>query len=296
MVTGDDATHEPAMVAVETWLGEHRFAIAESPLDKDAKITLANCLAMADLACARGVVEKRSEAESIVVIVAQASGRKAHRDVQLSAYWITKHRDVVSLQRMCNHCTKDVLPKTLEDVMSELSRLVPAMTGKVEITSTPPGLLAMIDGQAVGVTPVSPDVTPGEHVVSFLRDGKVLDKRKVTLSAGETSKVSIVAPAVPPPRREPTVVVVHHSRFWPAVMVVGGAAAGGAAAYMIVDGGPTGKTMFYTNYRTPGIGVAVGAGALAVTGAILLLRGSSTETPVAAIMPDGAMIGWAGSF
>jgi hypothetical protein len=297
VVTGDDSSHEPAKVAVETWLGEHRFAIAEAPLDKDASITLANCMAMADMACARGVVEKRSGAASVVVIVLQASGPKTHRDVQLSAYWITKNRDVVSLQRMCNHCKKDVLPKTVNDLMSDLSRLVPAMTAKVQITSTPLGLLAMIDGKAVGVTPVSPDVEPGDHVVSVMRDGKVLEKRTVTLSAGDTSNVSIVAPALPPPEAlKPSIVIVHHSRFWPSVMVAGGLAAGGAASYMIVKGGPTGDSKYYTNYRTPGIGVAVGAGALAVTGTILLLRGSTTETPVAAITPGGAMVGWAGRF
>src|SRR5438093_775302 len=113
VVSGVDAIHSTSQVAIETWLSKHNFSITVSALDKDGVLTLSNCLAIADLACARGVVEKRSHADSMVVVVAQTSGSKKRRDLQLSAYWITKHRDVVSLQRMCNHCTDAGVPKTL---------------------------------------------------------------------------------------------------------------------------------------------------------------------------------------
>jgi hypothetical protein len=248
-------------------------------------------MAMADMACARGVIEKRSGSTIVVVIVAQASGSKTRREVQLSAYWITKKHDVVSLQRMCNHCKDDALPKTVDELMSDLSKLVPAMTAKVEISSTPPGLLALVDGQAAGMTPIEHEVTPGPHEVALARNGKILEKRSVTIGAGDSTRVSFVAPI-----EKPQLVVIHHSRTLPAIMLGLGVAAGAAGSVMIVKGGPTGESMYYRNYRTPGIGIAAGGGALALAGVILLLRGDSKEMPVATVTRDGAVVGWARSF
>ena len=65
---------------------------------------------------------------------------------------------------------------------------------------------------------------------------------------------------------------------------------------MYVEGGPTGKSFYYRDYRTPGIGVAAGGGVLAVVGTILLFRAGSTEVPVVAVTHESALVGWAGRF
>ena len=292
VVTGDDTVQTSAEHVVGDWLGKHDFAIAKTPLDPDGAITLANCLAMADMACARGVIEKRSSADSVVVIVAQASGKKAQRDLQLSAYWITKNRDVVSLQRTCNHCKDDVLPKTLEDLMSDLSRLVPAATGKVEVASKPPGLIVMIDNDTVGITPVSHDAMSGPHEITVSRDGKVIEKKSVTVVAGQTAHLDVVAPPEPP-----KMMVVHHSKLVPSIVLGVGIAGIATGIVMYEKGGPSGKSMYYTDYKTPGPYVAAAGGALAITGAALLLfRSGTTEVPVVAATRGGALIGWSGRF
>src|SRR5439155_21259677 len=142
-VTGNEKTRAVLETEISGWLKERKFAVSNDALNKDGVLTLSNCIAISDMACARGVVEARASVDNIVVIAMQGSGTgpKKQRDQQLSAYWIAKNHDVVSLQRMCNKCTDEVLLTTIETLMVDLARLVPSMVGKVKITSTPPGLL-----------------------------------------------------------------------------------------------------------------------------------------------------------
>ncbi len=295
VVPGTDAVHSKTQAAVIAWLGKQKIDIAPTPLDKDGMLTLSNCLAIADMACARGVVEARATADSVVVIVAQASGPKKQRDLQLSAYWITKKHDVVSLQRMCSHCTDDALPTTIDGLMVDLSHLVPAMTGRIMIKSTPAGLLAMVDNDAVGITPVVHDFAPGKHHVAISRDGKVVDERDVTVTAGKTAEVAIDAPAPPPPP-PPSVVVVKKSRAVPMAMMAIGAAGIATGVVLYAIGGPTGDSMYYRDLRTPGIYVGVGGAAVAILGTVLFMRGGTSSAPAVAITPGHGFVGWAGRF
>jgi hypothetical protein len=251
------------------------------------------------MSCAHGVVEKRAKVATLVVLVAQASGKKG-RDVQLSAYWMSKTSDVVSLQRTCRACSGAGLPPVVDAVMTELSKMVPAMTGKLDITSTPPGLIATVDGETIGVTPIVHDVPAGSHEVAITRDGKTIERHTVTVTAGETVPLSVTAPVVqappPPPPVLPKTVTVHRSRAVPLVVMGLGLATAGAGVYMYMEGGPTGKDYYYRDLRTPGIGVAAGGGVLAIVGTILLFRSGSTEVPVVAVTHGSALVGWAGRF
>jgi hypothetical protein len=299
VVSGDEDVHSTGVTEVETWLSKRNFAISMGSLDKDGQLTLSNCLAIADLACAKGVVEKRSKADSVVVIIANSSGPKKKRDLQLSAYWITKNHDVVSLQKMCSHCTKEVLPATLAALMADLSKLVPAMTGKLKVTSTTDGMLAIVDNEAIGVTPVERDLAPGSHKVKIMRDTEVLDERDVTITAGEVAKVAVVVhdrpkPKAPPP--PPPTVIVKKSRAVPTVMVGFGLAAVATGVVMYAKGGPSGESRTYTDFRTPGYFVLAGGGALAVVGAVLFLRGGTSSGPTVGMLPGQTTIGWAGRF
>lgn len=296
VVPGTDVVQSKTEAAVIAWLGKQKIDIASTALDKDGMLTLSNCLAIADMACARGVVEARAKSDSVVVIVAQASGPKKKRDLQLSAYWITKQHDVVSLQRMCSHCTDDVLPTTIDSLMVDLSHLVPAMTGRIMVTSKPAGLLAMVDNDPIGMTPVTHDLTPGKHHVSLTRDGKIVQEKDVTISAGKTAEVVLDAPAPPPPPPQ-QVIVEHKSRAVPAVMMGVGVAGIATGAVLYAIGGPTGNSMYYTDMRTPGYFVAGGGAAVAIIGTIWFLAGgSSASTPTVGIAPGHGFVGWAGRF
>lgn len=300
VVSGDETVHSTGVTEVETWLSKRNFAISMGALDKDGTLTLSNCLAIADLACARGVVDKRSKADNVVVIIATLSGPKKKRDFQLSAYWISKDHDVISLQRMCSHCTKDNLPETLGGLMTDLTKLVPAMAGKLKVTSTTDGMLVMIDNEAAGVTPIVKDVPSGSHKVKVMRDSEVLDEREVTIVAGETAKVAIAVKERPKPKGEiktVTTVVVRKSRVVPIITIGAGVAVGVTGAIMIASGGPSGVNPTYRDLRTPGYFVAAGGGVIAIVGAVLFIRGGTTQGPAVGATNTGTpTVGWQGRF
>ncbi len=299
VVTGNEKVREALETEIGGWLKGRKFHVAGESLDKDGLLTLANCIAISDMACARGVVEARATSDSVVVVALQASGTgpKKQRDQQLSAYWIAKKRDVVSLQRMCNKCNDEALLTTIEALMTDLAKLVPSMTGKVRINSTPPGILALVDNSPVGVTPVDPDITPGAHRVTLSRNGKVVDQRDVTVTAGETVQVDLV----PPKEKLAATVIIKHrvSKVIPVTMLgIGAAALITGGVFIGLGGNATGDHPYYTDYRPPGYGIAAGGAAVAVVGVILYLRGGvkTTSTPTASIGPGQAMFGWAGRF
>ena len=295
VVSGDASITAATETAVTAWLTAHAFQISPSPLSTDGVLTLNNCLALTDMNCARGVVEARASVTSLIAIVTQVAGARTHRNVQLSAYWITKAHDVVSVQRTCDACTDALLPQTIEALMTDLARLTPAMRGHIKVVSTPPGVLVTIDDVTVGVTPAEHEVTAGPHDVALSRDGTVLAKRHVDVAPGSTASLTVPVAPVAVAATSP---VAHHSRALPvAILVVGLASVGGGLA-MYKYGGPTGDNFEYRDLRTPGIGVAVGGGALALLGVILVARGGgeSRSTPTVAIASGGVVAGWSRSF
>ena len=58
------------------------------------------------------------------------------------------------------------------------------MMAKITITSTPAGADIEIDGNFVGNTPSSIDLTPGEHVIAVKKSGYKDWERRIKTSAG----------------------------------------------------------------------------------------------------------------
>jgi len=290
VVSGDPAINAATQAAVTSWLAKRSFELAPLALSADGVTTLTNCLLVTELKCARAVVEKRASSAHVVAVLTMISGSGPHRTIQFSAFWISKARDVVSVQRTCEGCSDARLPPTIDALMSDLAQLAPATRGKVKIATDPPGVTVSIDDSAVGVTPVEHEVPSGPHDISLSRDGVVLGTRHVDVAPGATAALDLHVTS--------GVIVHHRSRVVPgAILAVGLAAIGGGIA-MYELGGPSGKSYDYRDLRTPGIGVAAGGGALAVLGAVLLARGGTTTAarPTIALVPGGATVGWARSF
>jgi hypothetical protein len=295
VVGGADAIHAQTESAITAWLDQHELAVAPSPLGKDGQTTLINCLVISDMGCARGVVEKRGAASNVIGILEVVTGKLDKRSIQLSAYWIAKRHDVVSLQRTCDACSDVVLAKTIETMMMELARMAPTMTGKIHVTSKPEGLAAMVDGKVFGVTPVDHDVAFGQHTISVSRDGHVVGEKQVEV--GPDTKVDV---DVPVHEDKPLtiirpIVVEHRSRKVPIVMIGVGVAAVITGAALYATGNPTGQNYNYYDTKPAGIATMAGGGAVALIGTILLFRHSSSR-PDVAIKSDGAVVGWAGRF
>jgi len=290
VVGGADEIRPQTESAVGSWVTAHTLGVTP-PMGPDGVNTLINCLVLSDMHCARNVVEARGMTRDIIGILEAVTGKGATRSVQISAYWIAKQHDVVSLQRTCDACTDAVLARTIDAVIADLARLAPTMASRIHITSKPAGLKVMVDSQPVGITPADHEVPFGTHTISLSRDGRVVGERQVDAAPTATLDVDV------PLRAETPVVrpVEEHSRAVPVVMIVVGLAAVGTGAYLYHEGNPTGADFTYRDTKPAGIATAAGGGLLTIIGTILLFRHHSSA-PDVAITSGGAMVGWAGSF
>jgi len=297
VVAGQDTVITDATrAAVVSWLTTRGFKVTKS-LPAAGATTLSDCLLVPDMKCARGVVEARGMGSGVVAVLTQAYGNGAHRSVQLSVYWISKGSDVVSVQKMCDSCSDQALPVTVTVLMADLSKLVPATRGRIKITTSPSGVLALVDGNAVGTTPLDYEVAPGVHDIAISRNGETIATSHVGVAPGTTAEVDIPLPAVPvapPPKLVP--VVVHHSKALPATVIGVGVAAIATGLVFYKIGGPTGDSFYYTNLRSPGIGIAAGGGALAIIGAIWLAKSGHSGGPTVSVSAGSAIAGWTRSF
>lgn len=97
----------------------------------------------------------------------------------------------------------DVVRQRFEFAEPERSALGAGVGGLV-VSTEPAGLAVLLDGQPRGVTPlVAADLTPGEHVV-IARFARGAVERRVTVEAGSTSTIHILAPATPPTQASAT--------------------------------------------------------------------------------------------
>ncbi len=70
--------------------------------------------------------------------------------------------------------------------------------GSLNVTSTPPGVQVMLDGQYIGEAPGTfPDVPAGTHALEFRRDGYESASKPVTILAGKTTNVMVVLRYLP---------------------------------------------------------------------------------------------------
>ena len=299
VVSSDEAVRKQTDRVVSSWLTQHTLAIATAPLNKDGVNTLVNCLVLSDMNCARTVVEARANATNVVGFIEVVAG-KHERTIQISAYWISKRHDVVSVQRTCGHCSDAVLTEALEAMMGDLARLAPTMSGRVRVISDPPGLNATLDNQPIGVTPVVHDATFGSHTVALSKSGgHVLAERTIevvpetTVDATVTVQPDPVVVVAAQPR--PVEVESRPSRVLPVVLIGTGVAGIVTGSVLYATGGPTGKAYTYRDTKPPGIGIAIGGAAFAIVGAILFLR-TGGSGPDVAMSSTGASVGWAGTF
>jgi hypothetical protein len=310
VVTGEPAMQATVRGMVESWLKEHGHALASQPLDEDAQKTLLNCFVVEDLICARGVVEKRARADSLVFARVELGARKKGRQLTLTAYWFRHEHDPVVDKRACAPCGDASLHAAIAGLMQALADNSGLTKGRIKLDSKPTGLVAVLDGVKVGVTPLERDLDAGAHQVEILRDGASAGARAVTVEPDRTFELVIDTrppePVVAKPKEvvvtrtvTKTVTVHQKSRVLPALMIGGGVAAGavgGVLLYYGHKGGPN-DPYIYPKATNEGLGFAIGGGALLIAGVLVAaLGGSSSSTPTAALAPGGGTVGWAVKF
>jgi hypothetical protein len=297
VVSGDEEIAQRTHDVIDGWFQNHGLLVEELPLPKDGLKTLLNCLVLSDMTCARGVVEKRGRANNIIGITEQSSGKGQKRSVQLSAYWIAKEHEVVSLQRLCDGCSDAVLADTLVAMIDDLAKLAPTMGGTIHVTSTPSGMKATVDNDAAGRTPFERPVSFGPHVISIQRDGRVVAQKKIDIKPAATLDVPIEVPDDPEPEVKVRFVEHRSSRAAPIVVLTVGLAAAVTGVVLYETGGPTGDSYTYRNLRPAGIATGISGGVAIAIGAVWLLKGGSrTSRPEVSLTDTNATIGWARSF
>ena len=315
VVTGDPALQNKVRAQVTAWIQQHGFAVAAKPLSIDALKTLTNCFVIEDMTCARGVVEHQSTADFLVFVRADLVGGKRSKEANLVAYWFLKDRDAVVDKRNCKPCGNAVLAKTTTDLVAAIYDETALAKARLKIAD-PPGLVVMLDGVNVGVTPLEQDVPPGKHDIALVRDEATLGTISLETKAGDITdvKVPIKSPAAvaatPPPPTGPSPVVTSPStpsehaspsRIIPGLLIVAGVGAVATGAVFVYYGHKNGPDdpLIYPSATNQGAIIAGVGGAVLITGLVLWWHGtaaSSQNGPTAALTPGGTIVGWAGHF
>src|ERR1051325_10732280 len=66
IVTGEGSMQPQLAAEIEGWLSQHGHTLVPSPLPPEAITALIDCFVIEDEGCARGIVEKRAKATSLL--------------------------------------------------------------------------------------------------------------------------------------------------------------------------------------------------------------------------------------
>jgi len=272
VIAGEPALQSRVESQVQVWLHEHGYTLVPAPFDADARTTFLNCFVIEDLACARGVLEKRANADSIVFVRAELQAKK---DYTLTVYWAAKQHDPVVDKRPCKGCDDAKLRATLGEMLGGMATSTGIGRGRLVLDSNPSGVTVLLDGAEIGITPIERDVEPGEHRIRLVKGGQTIGEKVVTIEAAGRQQLTIPV-VIPTDAPAPTrVVVVHepssHSRTLPGLLIavgIGALASGGVLLYYGHKGGPD-EPYVYNNATPAGAALSIAGGAGLVTGTIL---------------------------
>jgi hypothetical protein len=269
---------------VKSWLHKRGHEVNETPLRADAASNLADCLAIDDQGCARGVIEKISANDSLIYAYVQNTGKRA---VSVQMYWFTRGHEGASEKRGCEKCTDEDLDATLDDMLVALAKSS-EVTGRLILRSRPEDLVALVDNNQVGQTPLERDLPAGKHKIVIMQGGERVGDGTVQIVAGETTKLTLTA------RSDESYV----QKVGSVALITAGFGLLVTAGVMISYGSKDGPNEMYVYDNATGIGlICGGVGLLGVVGGALLWPRSTQRTvPVASVGPAGAYVGFAGRF
>jgi hypothetical protein len=153
----------------EKWLRKHDHAVVDSPMSADAINTLANCLTIDDLACARSVFDARAKADTVIYVGIAA----ADKNVTFTVYLFAKGKDPVAERRICEKCKGTAWHELTNTILERLtagvpvtrpapSRLGPALVLGAGVAAMATGAVFLYYGAADGADRkyIYPDSTP----------------------------------------------------------------------------------------------------------------------------------------
>ncbi|CAN5885768.1 hypothetical protein BH11MYX2_BH11MYX2_07350 [soil metagenome] len=296
VVIGDTAVRERVSTQLEDWLRIHGHTPIDSTLPVDVTTTLLGCVARSDEPCARALLDKHGSLASVLVAKAEVRTTKdGIADVELTAYWFRKGRDTVAERRFCERCTDQVLRESSDDLLSALVAGDPITTAHLTLTSAPSGATVLIDGAAIGATPITYELAAGRHRLTVSAPDHEVDTREIAVVAGDTTRIDVplVGTRDAPPPGAPGSPAAAIS-----LVVVGGAAIVGGIICVAADqdAGPDSPRRIRDTAPLGVTLLATGAASAAVGAYLWFHHRAAASSPVAAIGHDGGFIGWAGRF
>ena len=284
VVNGDDAKHDEIAARMKGWLKKHGHTARTDALDADGVQSLSECLAIDDQSCARSVIDKHAQTESVVYAALQSTGK---RSLSVTMYWFIKGHQSASERRGCEKCTADGLGTLTDDMLFALAKSS-EQTGRLVIKSRPSDLLVLVDNEAVGQTPVEKDLLPGRHRVVISQDGENVGEKLVEIEAGDTTRVTLTAHSASQTGRKIGSIALITAGFGLLV----------TAGVLVSYGTKDGPTEMYVYDNATGIGlISGGVGLLGIVGGALLWpRATQRAVPIAQVGPGGGLIGLAGRF
>jgi hypothetical protein len=290
VVTGEDSLRTPLATALEGWLREHGHRVIADALPAKASQLVHDCILIDDEPCARRVVDGAATRAALVFAsIEVAVGADGARNATITGYWFTRGAPALAERRFCERCTAQGVGGLADDLMTALASARTRGTGRLSVTSSPTGAHVLLDGQAIGVTPLDYDAAPGNHRVVLRHDRHEVEAREFVLREGETTKLDV---PLTPARAEPA-----RSRVLPATLLVGGAAlAAGGAVLLAIDEDPSLDQRYYRDTAPAGVALLASGGVAIAVGAYLWLRAPSRSTPTVAVTQHGLSVGWTGSF
>jgi len=320
VVLGEPTLQKPVTAMVQGWLKEHGLTVVPAAFDADAQTTFANCFVIEDLSCARGVFEQRAKGDSLIYArVDLQPGKKGARKLVLTGYWFVKEHDAVADKRNCAPCGNKQLSVAITAMLGTLSKSSGLDKGRLKLDSKPSGLVVMLDGIKIGVTPIEEDLGAGPHQIELVKDGKVVAEKAITVEAGARDEIVVPIQQEPPPPGPPApppppkvvhdvkvvkqvevVTVTKSSRALPVALMltgVAGAATGGVFLYYGAKSGANEPWVYPNATRNGEIIGGIGGGMLVLGTILFFTTGHATSSaPSAQLTPGGATLGWAGSF
>jgi hypothetical protein len=294
VVTGEATLQPPLVAYLEGWLRSHGHEVVALALDPTATTRLVDCFTIDDSSCARKVVESQARSESVVFARAAREGET----INLTVHWIAKGRPPVGGRRGCEPCTTDALRGAADELMASLSPTATGSTGRLKLSSNPEGMIVMLDGSKIGVTPIDRDLAAGPHKVVLVSGNTQVGERTVQIPAGATIEVTM--PVVYPPedaRYQPPA----PSHLASVLLWAGGglALAGSGVGFYLGQKGGSDDKYIYPGATATGL-VLAGVGVAAVGVGVWLWvrdsRESRESAPIASIGPGGGYLGWHGRF
>lgn len=284
VVSGDVAKIEAVTARLKSGLRKRGHVIGKDALADNEIEALSTCLAIDDQACARTLVDHKAAADALVYAAVQSTGRKA---VSITLYWFAKGHQGASERRACEKCSQDGVDAMVDEMLEHLAQSN-ERTGRVVIKSHPEDLLVLVDGRAIGQTPIERDLPPGPHRIVVSQDGETVGERQVEVEAGDTTKVVITAHSTSQTAR----------KVGSIALITGGFGLLVTAGVMISYGTKSGPSEMYVYDNATGIGlIAGGVGLLGIVGGALMWpRAPAGAVPIAQVGNGGGVIGLAGRF